>query len=396
MPRKLTGIRRKDGRWQAYVNVSRRRYYKSFPLTTPHETMRDWRHATQKTYAAADRLAGSFAADIDEYLSRVRAMPTYRQRAAHLELWAQALGRDRSRASITATEIDRVMQGWLSTPTNQPDPTRRGRHGRPSAPSGLGPGTVKKRRTALLAMFNLLDGKGAPNPVRGSKCPHEPDPETRGVDYPTLMRVLAAMPDHQSVAAGKRPMTPSRAKLIATVMAYTGFPPSVIQQIGPGDLNLEAGTVRTQRRLKGAGVEARTIVLQAPAVAAFRAFVAANAFGRFAVGPVNVAFKRACKRVGVNGLHLYDARHSFGAELYRHTGDTPTVARAMLHAPGSVVTLRYTKAAHQVIDAAAAAKMGAAITASLAATTGVPSADVPTRRSVNKKSRIHSKLRIVS
>ncbi len=361
MARNLTGIRRYKKGWQAYVKINKRTHAKSFTLSTPLPVMREWRELQRKKYApVTGPVAGSFAADIVAYLQRVAAMPTFPQRAAHLELWAQALGRDRPRHGITAAEIDQVMQLWLTTPTNQPDPTQRGPRGRPSALGGLEPATVKKRRTSLLALFNTLDGKQAQNPVRASKNPAEPEAEARGVDYPTLARILTAMPDYQSVAPGA-PVTPNRAKLIVGVMATTGFPPSVIQKIGRADLNLAAGSVRTQRRLKGKGVEARTVTLTGPAIAAFRAFAAADAFGWFAVGAVNVAFKRACKRAGVAGVHLYDVRHSYGAELYRQTGDMPTVARAMLHAAGSVVTQRYTKAAHQVVDAAAAAKMGSAL-----------------------------------
>lgn len=355
------GIRLWKGGRQAYIQVNGRTYSKTFPLTEPLEKLREWREDQRTKYAKVGPVAGSFAADIEVYLSRVAAMTTVKQRRAHLELWAAELGRERSRHSITSTEIDALMQRWLSTPTNQPDPEQRGPRGRPSAPTGVAPATVRKRRTALLSLFVKLDGKTASNPVRGTFNPHGPEPEARGADYATLARVLAAMPEYRDTKKGHA-RKPNLAKVRASVIAYTGMAPGELMRLTRADVNLTAKTVRLPPRKKGKGSAARTLHLSAPALDAFRALVAADAFTTFAPGPVNVAFKRACRRVHVTGLHLYDLRHSFGAELYRQTGDLPTVGRALGHAPGSKVTHRYTKAAHQAVDVAAAAKMGEAIT----------------------------------
>jgi integrase len=362
MRRSQTGIRLWKGGRQAYIQVNGHTYSKTFPLTEPLEKLREWREDQRTKYAKVRRAGGSFAADIEVYLSRVAAMSTLNQRRTHLELWAAALGRDRPRHSITSTEIDAVMQRWLSTPSNQPDPDVRGRRGRPSAPSGLAPATVRKRRTALLSLFVKLDGKTASNPVRGTFNPQGPEAEARGADYATLARVFAAMPDYRDTKKGQ-PKKPNLAKVRASVIAYTGVAPGELMKVTRADVNIAAKTVRLPPRRKGKGAAARTLHLSAPALEAFRALIAADAFCTFAPGPVNVSFKRACRRVDVTGLHLYDLRHSYGAELYRQTGDLPTVGRALGHAPGSKVTHRYTKAAHEAVDAAAADKMGAAITA---------------------------------
>src|SRR6185503_4134427 len=97
MPRKLTGIRRRRGSWEVYVNVHRRRYTRTCPPLTPFQEMKDWRAAQLGKYGSTHATAGTFGADIQTYLGRVAAMPSYKQRAAHLELWARALGRDRPR-----------------------------------------------------------------------------------------------------------------------------------------------------------------------------------------------------------------------------------------------------------------------------------------------------------
>src|SRR5579862_3672882 len=112
MRRKLIGIRRRRGGWRVEVRVQRKLYTKQFPLDTPIGTLRDWRDDQVELYGGggAHPTVGSFGADVQTYLGRVASMPSYRQRAAHLELWARELGRDRPRRSITTEEIDIVLQ----------------------------------------------------------------------------------------------------------------------------------------------------------------------------------------------------------------------------------------------------------------------------------------------
>jgi len=338
MRRKLTGIRSWKGAWQAYVQVNGRSYSKSFPLSTSLQTMRDWRDDQRQKFGRIAPANGSFAADIAAYLKRVEAMPTFKQRAAHLELWAEALGRDRSRASITAADIDAIMQQWLTTPSR---PTK----GRPSGPDGIAPGTVRKRRTSLRSFFAKLDGKQGTNPVRASSAPRDAKPEARGLDYGTIDRILGQMPE-------------SLTKRRVAVLVWTGLPPGILETVTPPDLNLTAGTVRVRPRRKGAGVEARTLPLLPQAKTAWAAFHRARAYGPFAIESANRSFKRACKKANVKGVHLYDLRHSFGALVYSVTRDLATVARFLLHA-NIATAARYAQSANQDVDREAAARIGA-------------------------------------
>jgi integrase len=354
MARKLKGLRRKNDGWEAYIRIHGHLYTQRFPRETPVETLRAW-HAQQRDRYGAGRRGspGSFAADVEEYLRRRTAMPTYKQKAAHLALWLEALGYDRSRSSITATEIDAVLQQWLVTPT-QPAP---GEKGRPSGPDGLAPATVRKRRRTLQSLFVTLDGPHAPNPVKSSTNPLEPKPEARGLDYGTIARILDAMPAWRSARPGAVRL-PALAKLRATVIAYTGLPPGLLGRIRAMDVSFEGtGTVRVSPRRKGQGVAACTLPLTPLGCAAFQAFHAANAYGPFNVQTLNVSFQRACRHVGLDPttVTLYDLRHSFGRQLYRETKDLATVARFLLHSEGSPVTARYAKGANEAVDAAAAA-----------------------------------------
>ena len=358
MARKQKGIRRQGNGWRAFVRVNGHLYTKTFGIATPPEEMRAWRETQQKLHGApAAPPGGSFADDIAKYVVRHATMPTLTQRAAHLELWARELGRDRASNSITGDELIIVMNRWAITPTV----IEKGQRGRPSAPDGVSPATRRKRRTALQSFFTAKNGPGGYNPVKEVPIPETPKPEARHLDFATIERIIAAMPGERSTKPGTPPVT-SLAGIRVRVLAYTGLPPGLLKTISASDLVLVgAGAIRVRGRLKGAGVEARTIPLTAGGLAAFKAFHAANAYGWFTTEALNRSFKRGCARAGINPstVTLYDLRHSFLTQLYKSTRDLATVARFGLHAEGSPVTARYAQGANREVDIAAAAAMSA-------------------------------------
>lgn len=322
MPRKLKNIRPWKGGWQAYTQIHGKTRSKSFHRDTPTETMRAWVKAQRDRHATVKDTAGSFGAEIQDYLPRVTALVSYKQRAAHLELWAKALGRDRPRQSIKTTEIDQVIQRWLL--------------------SGLSDRTVRKRRMSLLSMWNMLDGKEGPNPVRASQCPREPKDEARGLDYPTIARLLDSL-------------APSPTKTRMRVMAWTGLPPGMIGKIQPGDIDFRTKTLRVRPRRKGAGVEARTLPLLPQAVDALTQFDRERIYGPFPHNTLNALFHRACLKQDppLVGYRVYDLRHSFGTMLYTVTKDLATVSRFLMHASVSM-SQRYAMGAMRDVDRAAA------------------------------------------
>jgi integrase len=346
MRRKLTGIRRRRGGWRVEVRIRGKLHTHQFAIETPIAEMREWREDQVDTFGGECTTAGSFGADIQTYLGRVATMPSYKQRAAHLELWAHALGRDRPRRSITTGEIDGVLQGWLETRK---------------------PGTVRKRRTALQSFFAKMDGKKSRlvNPVKAADNPTGSKPEARALDFFRIADALNAMPELRATKKGRPPRL-SLSKIRARVLAYTGIPPGILKHVRPTDLSIADATVRVVPRHKGAGVEARTLPLTAEGLAAFRAFHAANAYGPFTTESLNRSFKRGCAAAGLDAasIHLYDLRHSFLTALYLVTRDLATVGRLGLHAEGSKVTARYAKGADQAVDAAATAALNQFLTTS--------------------------------
>jgi len=353
-----TGVRRKRNGWQAYVYVPKPGGgYQQITRPFPHDAklfdIRQWRHDQLALTTPAAR--GSLRADMFEYYGRVAAMPTIAAVKRDGESWIIALGADRSRQSVTAGEIETVMQSWLITPSVR-QPGARG--GRSSAPGGLAPATVCRRLSMLRAFYERMNGTRAGNPARDAVAPQIPKPEDRSIDLLTVDRILA-----QLSAVCFRSGAPSRAAICARVIASTALPPSILRAITASDVDLSDGCrVRVHARKKGGGTEPRTMDYRdfPDAIAAFQAFHDADCYGRVPQSSVlNVAFKRAAKAAGVDPskVHLYDLRHSFLADVYRETHDQATVGRLGLHSPGSKHTARYTQGAHADVDAAAVRKL---------------------------------------
>ncbi len=382
MPRKLKGIRRRCNSWEVNVRVNGHLYTDTFPLTTPVQEMKDWREEQVEKFGGERDVAGGLAAKVEEYLKRKAARPTINQMTAHLALWVYELGGDRPPLSVTSSEIDIVLQGWLET---------------------LKKATVRKRRGNLRSFYSLMYPKKV-NPVKGTQNPKPPEAEARDMGYAAAERAIAHMPDGRDTKKGLPPRL-SLSKIRARVILYTGIPQGILKQVRAHDLVLTGtGSVRVQAREKGEGVEARTLPLTAEGLAAFKAFHAANAYGNFATESLNRSFKRGCARAGLDpkSVHMYDGRHTFLSQVYRITRDRSTVERLGIHAEGSVCSVRYTKAANQEVDLAAAAAFSAALAtqrqAALKAAAPVqnPAEKLAPKVSKRRKSSDHRRLRAVS
>jgi integrase len=340
--RQEIGIRWKGNRRQAFVRINGKFHSQTFPADTDVSVLRAWRDAEVARHAVIGPAAGSLGADIAAYCRKpeIAAMPSIRARAAHLELWAAALGRDQSRHSVTRDEVEAVIQRWLA--------------------SGLATATVYHRRTAFGSFYVTMNGaSGARNPVTGTTRPAHYRPVNRSVPITTLERILATMPADRYVKKGIR--QPSFARLRVACILYTGIPPAELQKLRASYFDRVAKTMRMPWRDKGAGTPARDLELSDEAVAAFIALDAAGAWGSFPVEALGHSFKRAARAIcgPDTAIRLYDLRHSFAAEAYRVTHDITCVGRLLGHVEGSIVTARYAMGAHADVDRAALAKLSA-------------------------------------
>ena len=347
MPRRLKHARRRGEKYTVSVRVHPGPgglKTCTMDLTATQETIDAWCADQRKKYGGVRDTPGGLRAAVIAYLAGRTDLPadTLAAFTRILGDWIRELGADRTPLSVETPEIDDVIRRW--TPHYAPD-------------------YLYKRVGVLFTFYGTMYPKQA-NPVKDAQRPKRIEPEARELSYPDIDAAIQSMPTYTHRKGGR---VLNQAKLRLRCQAETGLPPGIIGKIRPTDLNFLTATLHVAGRDKGAGIEPRTLELSPEAVDAFKAFHAANAYGPYTPGSIaatNKAFRRACARVGVplRGVTQYILRHSFLTQLYRAHPDEATVQRLGLHAPGSHVTRRYTKAAHPDINRAAVAALHAART----------------------------------
>jgi integrase len=270
-------------------------------------------------------------------------------RIYEIACWAEAF-KGRTRASITAADIRRVLEQWRRT-------------GRQDGHGGLALSSLNRRRTSLMGLYTALDGRAAPNPVRDvPKYDESGNQEIRAADPRLLYRIIARVGRRKWKARrwrrkGTNPkaqrVSKTRARL--RLMLWTGWPQAQIMRLTLGDYDKAHQTVWIGRRRKGKGAKGRRVPLMGPgAVRAMQAFIAAHAFGEFSTSAMHSAFARAVaeenahraqhNKPALTGLHPYVLRHTFGTEIAKVISDERAIQELMLHAT-PIQTRRYTEAA---------------------------------------------------
>jgi site-specific recombinase XerC len=218
--------------------------------------------------------------------------------------------------------------------------------------AGVAASTLNHLVRALRRLYDVInsDDEQASNPC--SKIPRyrEPDPVSRGTDHLIIEGILACLPDvGYSAGRVERPAV-SKTKARLRVMAWTGLPPALIRQIRPEHIHWESRELEVAPRRKGKGVRARRLPLLDGAVAALRAFDEADAYGSYSNAAPWMAWQRAKRRfiaqmraakIGAAALdelqrvlaelRPYDLRHSFGADVYRHSQNLKAVKDLLMH-----------------------------------------------------------------
>lgn len=331
---------------RAFKRVNGRLFTKRFPADTPDCTIAIWQALMVEDHTTAP--LSPLATDVETYLTWKKALPTYDTRCQMMHDWVMALDPDnnRTRASLTTAEIQRVLNEWKAT-------------------YDYAASTINHYRSALSDFFTRMDASG-PNPVRPIKLEKAPPAQQRGQDYALIAAVLDAMPDKDVKARGH---AQSKAKAMLAVMAYTGMPPQTIRRLRPEHLHLTRHAVLVPGRAKGAGTPDKVAALTVQGVAALKQFVAANAWGGVCQETLRLVFHRAVARVRAAhpewalppDLKPYDLRHSFGtAAMTALDGRLSVVAGLMGHADERT-TKRYVGAAVRSIERDAATTLSAAL-----------------------------------
>lgn len=310
------GITQTPKGWRITVRPKGRPLWqKRYPSSTPLETVETALASARKKWRAGvgSLPAGTLGADITRYLKDYfTGRGGHDERQRHLELWRDALGADVWRSQITRDDIARILNGWRA--------------------AGLAAETCNKRRTALLALYHALDGKGGSNPVREIRKFRAPAPLPRGLPYTRIEQALKKLPTCK---------TQARLRL----MAYTGLRQSQIARLQPTDWDTRRKLLTVPGTDKGRGTKPYVLPLSERATQALQAFEQADAWGAFTTAPMARMWKVVALAAKLPaGVVPYDLRHSFGTAIYRETGDLKVTKELLGHA-SIAMTERYTLAA---------------------------------------------------
>lgn len=327
---------------------------KRFPSETTIEELEYLRNAhkletkrlrrERRTQAAAAATPGLFSEDAKTYLAlkTVKAMPSYKDRDRHITWWSKAFA-SRKRSSLTTRDIDEQLQQLRN--------------------DGKAASTVNGFRTALMAMFSTLDGRGAANPVREAMVFEEPELEPRGIPFALVLTILDAIPDGRS-HSHLRPSTvhPLKTKPRLMLEALTGMRPSQVGRLARGKhFSIDERWYVIPRSQKGAQrrrprnprPSTRKHMTERQAEA-FQRFHDLDCYGAYSASSRRRIFNAAVKEAEQvikkqlrdpsfrfpADLRPQDLRHSFGSEMLRRTGNLETTAE-MLDQSTTRMTRRY-------------------------------------------------------
>jgi integrase len=331
---KPAGIRKTPaGHWQAFIKIRGQWRSKVFPADTALSKMREWREAQRLGVSLPDEPAPAgrtFADDVADYLAQMATMPTLKWRKADLVLWLEALGPDRDRRTITAGEIRAQLAKWRTEGPRQVYDRRRLAY--VFEPGPLAANTVNHRRTALMHLWTILDGKSAPNPCRDVERFRDDsqDAPPRALSPAAVAAVLDRMPPSQT-----------RARL--ELMRWTGLPPAQIARLEPGDIQWH-NAVYVRPRRKGRGVAGAWLPLLPAGWEALREFKRLGCWGAFSVSSARKSFRLASSkaardpdlaasvRAELADVTPYQLRHSFLTLIAGITQDDRAVQMLALHA----------------------------------------------------------------
>lgn len=359
-----------SGYFSVIVKVAGVPEEKRFPPGTPLDRLEAVRDKLKgKARTQEKPRAGSFAVDALEYLKTIGDEQKLKDQTILVRHWTAIYGRE-SRFALTRLRVEQQLAAWER--------------------EGFAASTCNKRLSALRSLFNAVNDDGDPNPVVKVKKRKEPDPQPRAIDYETIDRIFAKMPDHgRPTGAGKstRP-TVSLTKLRLAFMAYTGLPPAQMIKIDPDrDVRqtfiVDAATgqkrrshvLRARPRRKGKGTREDWIPLLPQAHAILKDLITHKALRKFSTQAARKSWQRACVKVILEQLDAkvtplphrlqargdvaeivalvrpYDLRHSFLTHALRSSGNLAGVQRLGMHSD-SRTTLRYLESG--MLDAATA------------------------------------------
>jgi integrase len=288
-----------------------------FPLTATKQQIAAWKESERvklRDVRHQPAARGTLPRDVERYLDTLVNRPKLRKdRARVLAWWIARLGQ-RPRAAIRRDEYTSALAELALTKSAS---------------------HCNHAHTAMFHLITTLDGKEAPNVMRGVPRQVEDEAEARGFPYALVRAILATLPDLGLGRKGQKRSKVSKTKIRLRLMAYSGITYAQMMRLEMSDLR--PGGVFVKRRRKGKGSAGRVKPLNAEAQLALDDFIAAGCMGeQFSASSIWQSFQFACRAVerdaanaghpiSLAGIRPYDLRHCYGTIVFETTGNLQTV-----------------------------------------------------------------------
>lgn len=291
-----SGIYRDRYGLAATVKVGRVQREQRFPADEPIDRLQAWQVRTRadltedrdetRTIDEPIPARGTFASDLPRRLKQIEGRASYAADRSHLRAWLPFLG-PLPRRTIRPAHVRRAFTAWLA--------------------AGKSARTIRHRRRVLRELYVGLDGAHAKPPIAGVKVPKPDDPHPTPVAHATIRKVAKSLKAGGKNAKGHgSDSVKGYARFL--VRATTGQRPSQIMRAQPGDVDL---TRRIWFVRAGKGGLAVPLPLDREMVKAWRAFIAAAAWGPFDVRSFSYLIRRHGWPAGVRP---YTLRHTFAID----------------------------------------------------------------------------------
>jgi integrase len=308
-----TRIRRKieQGIWAdqygfaAIKTESGIRREKRFPPNTPIQAMRDWRTAQGQILertAPIKAPRGTLLHDVDSYLRQVAHLISAPELRSVLKAWTARLGH-LSRYRITSQAINHAVVAWRQ--------------------DGVAPKTVNNRLNALRRLYHVLDSPRAWCPVDDVQLLPVPRQPTTYVTPEIIRATYAGLLEQER----KGYLRDSKTRARFMVLASSGVRASELMRAKPSDVDLERRVWLT-RDGKGGFRAGGGVYLTSDLLAAWRVYMAADAWGVFNTGSMAKALRTAG---WPRGVRPYQLRATVGLAMSEGGIDLADISASMGH-----------------------------------------------------------------
>lgn len=247
----------------------------------------------QQGAAPAKPVRGTFETDLEIRFKQIQGRVGFKADRSHLRAWVPFIGKLR-RPQVKSPVLQIAIGSWQA--------------------AGRKPKTIRHRVRVLREMWQGLDGPRARPPIVGLTLPKVADPEPVAVPLATIRKVALSLKAGARHAEGYgSDCTLAYARFC--VLVLTGQRPCQVMRAVRTHLDFRHRVWKVQSAKGGKPVE---FPLDAPHIAAWRFFIAVDAFGKYDCR----SFSKTLQRHGwPKGVRPYMLRHTFAIEHLRHGTD---------------------------------------------------------------------------